>query len=356
MTTKFFFKSSLDNTQMECWGNFLKNASTAHYLQSPGWAEVECNDSTLRSRKPFFFWCEDDCGICLTALVIRQSLPLPGRAAYEINKGPVFKDIEIFEQSLPILIQYLRRDGLQIKLSPCWELASGGDDIETILERFGFRRKRILGLWATLKIDLKESENEILQSFRKTTRYEIRKAIKNPDVSVGIEDNEKGWRAFCKLQKNMSKRTNTGYLSHEAVERLSRFWLRNGEGGTILIMRYKGSTVGGAIIIRSNGVAIYKAGASDRAISGLSTSHMLLWEAIKWAKNHQCYSFDMGGYSLVARPGDALWGINIFKKGFSHNATPVRFVANHILVLNRPLYWVWILGKFLKQRLKFGRG
>jgi hypothetical protein len=37
---------------------------------------------------------------------------------------------------------------------------------------------------------------------------------------------------------------------------------------------------------------------------------------VMWAKSHGCHSCDVEGYSLVARPGDPLWGINQFKRGF----------------------------------------
>lgn len=345
---KFFLQESLDIAQRAQWEMFLQDtATTHHYLQYPLWAEVERAENQ-RASKPLFFWGEDAGQIGIAAVVLRKGLLLPGKAAYEINKGPVFSNPEVFVQSLPVLLQFLRRDALQVQVSPCWELASGGDDIETILERFRFVRKRILGMWATLRVDLTPSEDEILKSFRQTTRYEIKKGLKS-EIITRDEDNPEGWRAFLYLHKEMSDRTGVASFRYEAIERMSQIWLRNGIGGTVIISRHQGIPIGGAIIIRWRDVAVYRAGGSSRQFPKFPTSQLLIWEAMKWARNQGCKTFDMGGYSLVARSGDALWGVNTFKRGFAPNADPVRFVAPHLWVPNQALYQFWIIIKKLKQ-------
>ena len=68
---------------------------------------------------------------------------------------------------------------------------------------------------------------------------------------------------------------------------------------------------------------------SSRRNRRLPAGHLLVWEAMRWAKQHGCTCFDVDGYSMMARPGDALWGVNEFKRGFAPREQPSKCVAIH---------------------------
>jgi lipid II:glycine glycyltransferase (peptidoglycan interpeptide bridge formation enzyme) len=62
-------------------------------------------------------------------------------------------------------------------------------------------------------------------------------------------------------------------------------------------------------------------------------SHQLVWETIRWAKEHGCSALDFVGYGMTAQPGDPMSGINQFKRGFAPLDNLVRMVAMHEKVL-----------------------
>ena len=261
---QFFHRTSLDAKQLIGWNRFLLSSPRSHYLQSPDWAEVERRTDFIHQREPSFFWAESDGEIRLTALIMRQRLPLPGRRyIYRISKGPVFNDIEVLEQSLPDLMGLLEKDALELQVSPYWELSKGGDEIETALEKSGFTRRRIDGKWASLRLELAPPQEELLQSLHQATRRNIRKGQK-AGIVVRREDQPEGWQAFIRLQEELSTRKHIRPLLLDNILRLEKHWLRNGERGTILIARYDGRAIGGAIIVNWREAAFYWAGASSR--------------------------------------------------------------------------------------------
>ena len=325
---RFFHRAQLDATQVNRWNKFLDGIPTVHFRQTPNWAPVEMDEGWPVRTAPTFFWAEKNEEIKLTAVVTRRELRVPPLVSYEISKGPVFNELPILELALPELQRLSRHHGFRLRVSPFLELDSGGDEIETALERLGFVRHRVYGLWATLRVDLRKSEEELRSELRRTTRNNIRKAAEE-GVTVVCDDSRDGWSAFQQLQREMSDRKNTGYLALSYMERLSRMWLRSGVGGTFLFAIYQGRPVAAGLVIRWRDTVFYEAAASTRAFPKIPTSYLLAWELLRWAKAQGCSTFDLGGYSMLARPGESLWGVNQFKRGFVPNTPPTRYVAVH---------------------------
>ena len=101
------------------------------------------------------------------------------------------------------------------------------------------------------------------------------------------------------------------------LARISHSWLKGGAGGTLLAARLDGRPLAAALVIKYGATAYLDMLASSPQHNEVPASHLLVWEAIRWAKREGCTSFDFSGYSLVARPGDSLWGVNEFKRGFA---------------------------------------
>jgi hypothetical protein len=200
-----------------------------------------------------------------------------------------------------------------------------------MLECTGFVRRRTEGGWATLILDLSGSEDEILGGFRPTTRHCIRKS-RESGVQIEVSDGPDGWSALSSLQNNLALRAPVPRIDEAGAERISRFWLRGGTGGTLLVASYEEEILAAALIIAHQGTAHLMMMPSAHRRRELSSSHLLLWEAMRWAKEHGCSTFDFGGYSLVAKEGDSLAGVNLFKRGFASLDHLSRSVAVHDMV------------------------
>ena len=329
--TRYFCAPSLDGPELTRWREFAERVPWAHYRQDPSWAEIERCDDRGAARRPYFFWAERDGSLRLTALGLRRSLPVPGRAFWEFDKGPTFHDIEGLDEWLPWLLTRLGREAARLRVAPPVALREGGDDVETVLERHGFLRNRMLGGWATLVADISPDEDQIVRAFRPATQRSIRKSLRL-GIEISAQDSLSGWAALSELETELARWAPVSPVGPAEVERISRHWLKNDSGGTILVAQHEGEPLAAALVIKHRRTAHLPMIPSSRRQGELPATHLLVWEAMRWAKRHGCTAFDFSGYSLVAQPGDALWGINQFKRGFATVDAVHRSVAIHELV------------------------
>jgi lipid II:glycine glycyltransferase (peptidoglycan interpeptide bridge formation enzyme) len=323
----------LTEDQLARWREFTAQAPAAHYLQEPAWAEVERRGTGLQARRPYFFWCERDGSICLTALGVRRRLPIPGRVFWEFDNGPTVLEPSVLDEWLPWLLGTVRHENARLSLQPALPLDEVGDQVETILDAHGFVRRRTAGIWSTLVVDLDRPDDEIMASFRPRYRTRIRQS-EALGIVVAAEDTLQGWLTLAKLDAEMATRTPVRPVDVGLVETISRLWCAGGSGGTVLVARHEGEPLAAILVIVYRSTAHLRMMPSSRRNRKLSTSHLLLWEAMRWAKAHGCKEFDLDGYNLTARPDDALWGVNEFKRGFAPKRPPAKFVAVHERVLS----------------------
>jgi hypothetical protein len=321
----------LDEDLRARWQEHVDRVPWAHYTADPRWAGIEHSGSGVTARRVHFFWLERDEQVCLTAIGVRRQLPIPGRAFWEFNKRLTFLDSGVFDEWLAWLIRALGHDAVRLRVAPPVPLESGGDDVESILERHGFERRRMMGMWATLCVDLERGEDELLASFRSSTRAKIRKSMRR-GIMVAAEDTPDGIAVLHALQAAMLVRTPVASISPETLARISRFWLAGGSGGTVLVARENDRPLAAILVVKYRDRAyLHMMPSASRGADrgGVSTSHLLLWHAMLWARGHGCNVFDLGGYSLMAQPGDPLWGVNFFKRGFAPDEAPNKVVAIH---------------------------
>jgi len=326
--------------QAKRWEEFVAASPSRHYKQAPRWAEVERRDDRFEVRRPLYFWCESDGELVLTGLAVRRRLPGTRYSFYEFNRGPVFRDQEILNDWLEWALPTLRRDAVRLRLAPQWLLAEGGDDVETVLERHGFRRRRMMGMWSTLLVDISANEDAVLHGFRRQARQNIAKCQK-AGLTVLAEVDDAGCETLSGMHADMALRVGVRPLPVSAIERVSRCWANDGADGTVLIARENDRPVSGALVISYAGTAYLQTMASATDHGGLPTSHLLVWEVIRWAKAHRCDVMDFCGYSLVAQPGESLAGVNQFKRGFAPGTEPTRLVAPHEILLRPVLHEVY---------------
>ena len=326
--------TALDGGQVSRWREFAATLPSQHFWQDPAWGYAESGGPVWRERRPHYFWCEDDGRLCLTALGLKRTLPIPGMAFWEFPRGPLFEDPEVFDDWLAWLPEGLGRGAARVIAWPYWRLDEGGDEIETILERHGFVRRRVRYGWSTLLVDLTLSDEGLLKSFRRQTRQNVRKSL-DADLHVSEEDDPRGWTTLHELDLAMAERVATDMRSADRFSETSQRWLKAGGRGALLVER-SGDTATAAAIVIVQGATATLVALPSRRVEGLPTSYLLVWEAMRWARERGCTTFDMGGYSLVGGSDDPLAGVKQFKRGFAPKCEPLRFVALHERV-NYPL-------------------
>jgi len=331
---RFHAATEIDERRVAEWRSFALTTPAPHYRQDPAWAAVETDGTS--TRRPIYLWGELDGELCLTALGLLRRLPVHRRAFLEIVKGPLVRDAGVLEAWLDWLTVSARPRVARIHVQPALPVDAEGDAAETTLERAGYVRQRRLGDWATLRVSLDRTEDALFGSFRPNTRNLVRKSQKL-GVTVTVEDDSAGQAVLADLQRELASRTPVHSVEESTLAALSRYWLRGGDGGTILVARHEGEPVAAALVIAHAGVAYLDSMPSSERHRTLPATYLLLWEAMRWAQGRGLRTFDLGGYSLMARPGDPLWGINQFKHRFAPSEDPVKYVAIHELVLSRAI-------------------
>jgi peptidoglycan pentaglycine glycine transferase (the first glycine) len=176
-----------------------------------------------------------------------------------------------------------------------------------------------MGGWTTLLVDVGRDDDEILATFRAETRRAIRQSQRH-GIEVRVEDTPAGWATLSSLQAELRRRAPVPELDQATLTRIGRAWMSggvDGGGGAVLVARHDGQPLAAALVIVHGATAYLPVIPSAHGHDKLPASHLLVWEAMRWARAHGCTTFDLVGYSMMARPGESLWGINQFKRGFA---------------------------------------
>jgi len=166
--------------------------------------------------------------------------------------------------------------------------------------------------FTTLVIDLTQDLDYIWRHFdRKSCKYMINRAIKE---RVQIKLNA-DWDEFYMLERNFRQKKGLPIASPIPDE-------IKGRGAVLLTAYLNGELVAGQLYLKDDTHMRWLRAASKRlevnrkkAILIGCANRLLIWEAIKYAKEKGIKEFDMGGY-YIGPPNEELEKINIFKKSF----------------------------------------
>jgi lipid II:glycine glycyltransferase (peptidoglycan interpeptide bridge formation enzyme) len=224
-------------------------------------------------------------------------------------------------------------------------------DDELLRERFsqhGFAVSRFTvqpprSMW----VDIVADEEAVLAAMKQKTRYNIRLAArKGVSVRLGSADD---LPIFYRLMQTTGQRDRFGIHSLDYFRTM--FELFAPDRIVLLLAEVGAEPVAGLIIFTHGPTAYYLYGASSNAHRDKMPTYLLQWEAIRWAKAHDCQKYDLWGIpdvdeaSLEARFGAhseepaGLWGVYRFKRGFGGRI--IRSVGAFDFVYIRPLYWAY---------------
>ena len=257
------------------------------------------------------------------------------------------------EQALKTLLEELKKIGKEekadfIRIAPLWPRA---DENIKIFQELGFKEAPMHAnaYEATWKLDISLPEEELLKKTRKTTRYLIRQAQKNTDISIEKSEGENDIKIYQELNREVAKRQNFSPFSHKFIENEFEIFSKSNES-LLLFGKYKDEIVAGALIIFWSGIGFYHQGASLSKYAKLSIPYLLQWEAIKEAKKRGCKIYDFWGY--VDPQSKHPWaGPTLFKTGFG--GEKYEYVKTQDYVLSWKYLFNWIIEKMRKIKRGF---
>lgn len=216
------------------------------------------------------------------------------------------------------------------------------------IERLGLVRGKPLFTKYTSVIDLDKTEEELLESFKSKTRYNI-KLAQNHGVKVVEDNSEKAFEEYLKLLFETTDRQ--GFYAHNPEYHRKQWEILKTAGiSHLLLAKHNQKILAAFLLFKFNSVLYYPYGASTREHKELMAPTLLMWESILFGKKINCQSFDLwGDIEPNPPPNHPYFGFHRFKEGFSPRLT--EFLGTFDLVINPLLYQVYNLGDTFRWKI-----
>ena len=315
----------------EEWNRFLDAAAHEHPRQRPRFALVE----KAVGHDVLYAIGRDDSGIRACALVCLRNPSWGGHADAAALSGPVCDDLASFEAFLRGLVRApeLQKIG-RLQISPYW-LDDEARQIKTVLDRLGWRSAESEDFRHTGLIDIRKTDDGLLEHFGKSARRKVRLAQRNNftvRAMTGTDD--------CKvLYDSLNRlRARNNLVEIEAADAAAHFaHIYSDPRLGIALGAFHGDIfLGGLLVYRSRHSAHARHFTSEpetlKEFSNLRIAPQLWWEGMRWARDQGCTWLDVEGYRADVVEGDPRYNIYVYKGEF-HPAPAVR-ISEHYFTVN----------------------
>ena len=227
-------------------------------------------------------------------------------------KGPVVGKVRMMNDEVRIyetIINYLKnKNCIFFRIEP-----------ESIIHHSSFIIHHSIDInpSATLILDLKKSEEELLAGMHQKTRYNIHLAEKK-DLKI---ISEKNFEIFWQLMNQTGQRDKFSLHRKSHYEKV----LESPMVYQLIARSSDGKPVAGAVFVRFGNTFTYLYGASDYEYRNLMAPYLLQWQGIKMGKSLGCDWYDFFGVAprteLLSSPSarEGVGGV-----GADTSATPSR--------------------------------
>lgn len=190
----------------------------------------------------------------------------------------------------------------------------------------------------TFVIDLTKTEEQLLRAMHPKTRYNIRVAQKH-GVQVTEDNSDAAFSQYLRLEEETTARQKF-YAHNSTYHRTMWRIMRDAGIAHLWTASYDHEVLAAWIIFVYDGIMYYPYGASSRLHKETMAPNVLLWELMKWGKNHDVQKFDLwGAMGPNPDPKDPWYGFHRFKVGYAPEL--VEFVGSYDLVLKPSLYTIY---------------
>ena len=228
---------------------------------------------------------------------------------------------------------------------PLWEK---NQENQEIFKELGFRNSPMHAnaYEATVKLDIKLSEDELLKNMRKTTRYLIKQAQKNKAIEIFQTQKIEDVEIFEKLQQKVVKKQNFIPFSLKYLRNEFKSFEKDKQV-SLFFGKYNGEIIAGIFIIFWSKIGFYHYAALLPQCRKVPINYLLQWEAIKEAKRRGCLLYDFWGYVDPVKESKHPWaGPTLFKLGF--NGKPHQYIKTQDLSFSWKYWLTYIFEKIRK--------
>jgi len=384
-------------TNKDIWENFLFSVEEKTFLQSWNWGEFQ----KKMGNKIWRFGIYDN--EKLVSVFAATKIEAKRGTFLLIQHGPAFAEAASFaevasatkaksagnaflkKEILKSLLEELKKIGKEeganfIRIAP---LLERNEENKKIFQDLGFRKSpmhanayeetwklniasgtlnissgvplaigsKTLHISSGVPLAINISEEELLKNMRKTTRYLIRQAMKNSDITIEKSEKTSDVEIYQNLNKEVAKRQKFIPFSSEYIKNEFEVFSKDNQV-SCFFGKYKGEIAAGALVIFWSGIGFYHQAASLAKYARFSIPYLLQWEAIKGAKKRGCLLYDFWGYADPYKFPKHPWaGPTLFKMGFG--GYKKEYVKTQDFVISKKYWLNWAIETIRKKRRGF---
>ena len=345
-------KEFLQVEEKEEWNKFVAANLFGNVLQSWEWGEVKKTRTWDVLRLGILHKNKLVC----VAQILKRKLPFHFCLFYS-PYGPVIDwEMPYAEECLNLIKKYLLDQAdnrfLFWKIEPPLAISQAqGFKVSEILSRIGFIKvKTAIQPQHTLIVDLKKTEEELLMSFEKDTRYSIRKAEKE-EVEIKEVVNPLNLQPIKEFYQLYHVTTQRGRFPARSYKQFTRIWEEMAPSHARCYQAwYKSQLLASSIVltIGKRAYLVYAGSLREKQHRNRFPSYLLQWETMKRLKTDGFESYDLWGVIPKEQSEHPWAGISLFKRGFK--GQELDYLGAYDLPLSR-FYPFYITLNQLRYRL-----
>ena len=325
------------------WEDFLSSHSEANFLQSWYWGEFhEGLDNNIQ--RTGFYENNKLVGVMLSVVENAKRgryLTVPGGPIIDWDKSDL---VNCFVSEVKRIAK--EKNCVFVRVRPQLE---SSDFSKNLFKQNGFINAPMhLHAELTSRLDITKPEEELLKNMRKTTRYEIKKAI-SQGIKITSSKDPITIKKFYELQIETAKRQKFVPFSYEFL--YTQFKTFSRANHALLYEAWLEKTLlAQAFIIFYNQEAVYHYGVSTDEGRKYPGAYLIQWDAILEAKKRGMTRCNFWGVSPIDQPDHRFSGLSLFKRGFG--GQDIEYLHAQDLIINYPKYIINYSIESIRKKLR----
>ncbi len=308
-------------TDQEQWNGFLTSQPRGHLLQSYEWGEL----NKYLGGRIYRLGAVQDGRLVGSMLLSVAPIPIPvSLPGIKLNwlysvRGPTVETPDA--PALALLIEYAQKvarkeHAVVLRVEPNIADDDPREDAWiAAYHRLGFRDNSIAvhgrRSWV---LDIRPSAEQLLANFKMTWRQNVRSAERK-GVVIREASSEADFDTYYDLLTITSERDAFFIHGKEYHKEILRHFASKGDA-VLYLAEHEGEAIAAKMLIRFGDWCWDMFGASSNQKRNLKPTYLLQYRCIQWAKAQGCSYFDFRTIPEILEPGEEMWGVYEYKKGF----------------------------------------
>lgn len=327
----------------EEWEKFLSYQKEANFLQSWYWGEFYINMGNKIQRTGFYS------NNRLVGVMLSIVEPAKRGKHLIVPGGPIldWKNNELVNGFVSE-IKKIAKDNKSVFVRVRPQLPSNEFSKNLFKKNAFINAPMHLHAELTSQLDITKAEETILSNMRKTTRYEIKKAIKE-GVKITASNDPSLIKEFYDLEIQTAKRQKFVPFSYKFLYEQFKVFSQNGKA-LLYEAKFQNKLLAYAFIIFYNQEAVYHYGASTDEGRKYPGAYLIQWNAILEAKRRGMQRYNFWGVSPFNKTNHRFYGLSLFKRGFG--GQDVEYLHAQDLVINYPKYLINYAIEVIRKKVR----